>query len=106
MLENELFWTKIKVVYFSRIQILMAASTKIAVFYTVMPCSLVEVYQCFRDTYCLHYQCALMMETASTYEILVNFYQTTCCNNPEDSDLQCVLLCSKKKFLLMTNMFC
>jgi hypothetical protein len=29
-----------------------------------------------------------MMEAASTYETLVNFYQTTQCNNPEDSYLQ------------------
>jgi hypothetical protein len=31
----------------------------------------------------------LMMEAASTYETSVNFYQTTRCNNPEDSHLQC-----------------
>jgi hypothetical protein len=30
---------------------------------------------------------ALMMETARTYETSVNFYQTTCLNNPEDSHL-------------------
>jgi hypothetical protein len=30
---------------------------------------------------------ALMMEAASTSETLVNFYQTTQCNNPEDSHL-------------------
>jgi hypothetical protein len=30
---------------------------------------------------------ALMMEAASTYETLVNFYQTTQCYNPEDSHL-------------------
>jgi hypothetical protein len=31
---------------------------------------------------------ALMMEVASTSETSVNFYQTTCSNNPEDSHLQ------------------
>jgi hypothetical protein len=31
---------------------------------------------------------ALMMEAASTSETLVNFYQTTCRYNPEDSHLQ------------------
>jgi hypothetical protein len=30
---------------------------------------------------------ALMMEAASTPETSVNFYQTTQCNNPEDSHL-------------------
>jgi hypothetical protein len=30
---------------------------------------------------------ALMMEAASTSETMVNFYQTTWCYNPEDSNL-------------------
>jgi hypothetical protein len=30
---------------------------------------------------------ALMMEAAGTSETSVNFYQTTWCNNPEDSHL-------------------
>jgi hypothetical protein len=30
---------------------------------------------------------ALLMEAASTSETSVNFYQTTLCNNPEDSHL-------------------
>jgi hypothetical protein len=32
-------------------------------------------------------RCALMMEAARTFETLVNFYQTTRCYNPEDSNL-------------------
>jgi hypothetical protein len=31
----------------------------------------------------------VMMEAASTSEMLVNFYQTTWHNKPEDSHLQC-----------------
>jgi hypothetical protein len=34
----------------------MVASMKMAVFWVVVPCSLVEVYQCFRDACCLHHQ--------------------------------------------------
>jgi hypothetical protein len=59
---------------------------KMAVFWVVAPCSLVEVYQRFRGPCCLHYQGdKLMMEAASTSETMVNFYQTTHCYNPEDS---------------------
>jgi hypothetical protein len=39
-----------------------------AVFWFVVPCSLVEVYQRFRDTCCLHHQ--------DVAEKSVNFYQT------------------------------
>jgi hypothetical protein len=49
-------------------EVLTAVSTKMAVFWVVAPCSLVEVYQRFRGPCCLHYQ-ALMA--------LVNFCQTT-----------------------------
>jgi hypothetical protein len=61
---------------------------KMAVFWVVAPSSLVEVYQYFRSTCCLHHQGALMMEAASTSEMSVNFYQTTWCYNPADSHLQ------------------
>jgi hypothetical protein len=55
---------------------------KMAVFWVVAPCSLVEVYQRFRGTFWLHHQGA-----ASTSEMSVNFYQTTRRNNPEDRHL-------------------
>jgi hypothetical protein len=59
-----------------RVQILTAASIKMAVFWEVAPCSLVEVY--------------LMMEAASTSETSVNFYQATRRNIAEDSHVQFV----------------
>jgi hypothetical protein len=64
--------------YFVGFEVLTAVSMKIALFWVVAPCSLVEVYQSI----------ALMMEAARTSETLVNFYQTTRCYNPEDSNLQ------------------
>jgi hypothetical protein len=38
------------------IQVLTAASMKMAVLWVVAPCSLVEVYRCFRSTCRLHHQ--------------------------------------------------
>jgi hypothetical protein len=52
---------------------------KMAVFWVVAPCSLVEVS--------IIRAIALMMEAARTSETLVNFYQTTRYYNPEDSHL-------------------
>jgi hypothetical protein len=60
------------------VEVLTAVSTKIAVFWVVAPCSLVEVYHRF----------ALMMDAARTSETTVNFYQTTRRYNPEDSHLR------------------
>jgi hypothetical protein len=75
---------------------------KIAVFWVVAPCSLVEIYPLVRPV-SLHWMTdpyittrflspglliALMMEAARTSEMLVNFYQTTRCYNPEDSNLE------------------
>jgi hypothetical protein len=59
------------------VEVLLVARMKMAVFWVVAPCSLVEVYQHFRGPCCLHHQGALMMEAASTSETSVNFYQTT-----------------------------
>jgi hypothetical protein len=39
-----------------RFEVLTAVSTKMAVFWVVAPCSLVEVYQRFRRPCCLHHQ--------------------------------------------------
>jgi hypothetical protein len=61
---------------------------KIAVFWVVAPCNLVEVYRRFRGACCLHHQGTLMMEAANTCETSANFFQTTWRNNPEDSHLQ------------------
>jgi hypothetical protein len=63
---------------------LTAVSMKMAVFWVVMLCSLVEVYQCVRGSCCLHHQ-------GNESE---NFYQTTWHYNLEDSHLlekQCFL---------------
>jgi hypothetical protein len=38
------------------LEVLTAVSMKMAVFWVVAPCSLVEVYQCFRCPCCLHRQ--------------------------------------------------
>jgi hypothetical protein len=48
---------------------------KMAVFWVIAPCNLVEVL------------IALMMEAVSISETSANFYQTTRRNNPEDSHL-------------------
>jgi hypothetical protein len=69
------------------------------VFWDFTPCSLVEVYRCFRGAWRLHHQgdeyaaarcllIALMMEPASTSETSENFYQTTRRIIPADSYLQ------------------
>jgi hypothetical protein len=68
-------------------QVLAAASMKMTIFWNIMPCSLIEIYRRFKDACLL---IALMMEAASTSETLVNFYQTTRRNIPEDSHLHFV----------------
>jgi hypothetical protein len=59
---------------------------KMAVFWVVAPCSLVEVYRRFRGAY------YLMMEAVSTSETSVNIYQITRLNIPEDSHLTLVAM--------------
>jgi hypothetical protein len=51
---------------------------KMAIFWVVAPCSLLEVYRRFRAF-------ALVMEAVNTSETSVNFYKTTRRNNPEDN---------------------
>jgi hypothetical protein len=43
-------------------EVLTAVSTKMAVFWVVVPCSLVEVYQRFRGPCCLHHQGDLIVD--------------------------------------------
>jgi hypothetical protein len=47
-------------------EVLTAVGMKMAVFWVVAPCSLVEVYQRFTGPCCLHHQGAVMMEAART----------------------------------------
>jgi hypothetical protein len=56
-----------------------------AIFWVLAPCSLAI---------------ALMMEAASTSETLVNFYQTSRCNSPEDSHLHTHRRENLKSYLL------
>jgi hypothetical protein len=70
----------------------MVVGMKMAVFWIVTSCNLVEIHHHLRDTCCLHPKSslpiALMIEAAGASETLVNFYQTTQHLNPEDSHLQ------------------
>jgi hypothetical protein len=66
-----------------RFQVLTLASMKMAVFWDVATCNLVEIDRRFRDAYCLHYQGAGI--AVSTSETCMYFYQTTGRNIPEDS---------------------
>jgi hypothetical protein len=54
-----------------RFQVLTAASMKMTVVWDVAPCSLVEIYQRFRGSYCRHHQDVLMMEAVRTSETSV-----------------------------------
>jgi hypothetical protein len=78
-----------------RSEVLTATSMKMAVFWDVAPCSLVDTDRRFRGAYCLHHQglITLMMDAVSSSETLVNIYQTTRSNFSEDSHLyKCLFL--------------
>jgi hypothetical protein len=68
--------------------IAIVMDTKIAVFWFVAPCSLAMII-------------ALMMEAARTSETLENYYQTTRCYNPEDSNLHTHHRENLKSYLVM-----
>jgi hypothetical protein len=75
---------------------------KMAVFWIVVPCSIVEVYRRLRRLI------ALMMEAASTSETSVNFCRTIWRNNPEDSHLHTRRhenLKSHKKWVIILSTF-
>jgi hypothetical protein len=99
-----------------RFQVLTAASVNMNVFWIVAPCSLVEVYRRFfqrclgllgeisgshggkYEDGCLLGCCAMqsgrsLMESASTSEKSLNFYQTTRLNNLEDNHLHVTIFC-------------
>jgi hypothetical protein len=78
------FFTEQNVNYDVGFEVLTAVSMKMAVFWVVMLCSLVEVYQRFRRTCCLHHQ-GDESETTRHY-------------NPEDShlhELSCLQQCKE-----------
>jgi hypothetical protein len=87
------------------------ASMKMAVFWVAAPCSLVEVYRCFRVTYCLHHQgdysspIALTMEAASTCETLINCQQTARRHNPEDRHLHALKLHQGIRIFIFMDIF-
>jgi hypothetical protein len=62
--------------------------TKMAAFWVVAPCSLVEVYQRFRGPCCLPHPGARKMEAARTSGTVVNFYRTTRRCNPEEGHIR------------------
>jgi hypothetical protein len=70
-------------------QVLLATSTKMAVFRDVEPCSLIDTDRCSRIAYCLDHH-TLMMEAISSSEMSVRIYQATQCNISEDDHVQCV----------------
>jgi hypothetical protein len=64
--------------YFAGFEVLTAVSTKMAVFWVVAPCSVVEVYQRFRGPCCLHHQGdgATTQKTAIFVMCLGFFFET------------------------------
>jgi hypothetical protein len=80
------------IIFLVGFEVITAVGTKMAVFWVVAPCSLVQIHQRFRGPCCLHHQgheplIALMMEAARSSETLVNICQTARRYNSEDSHL-------------------
>jgi hypothetical protein len=87
------------------IELLKNSKKKIAVFWVVAPCNLVEVYGRLRGFCCLHKQGDEWQEEAErTSETSVNFYQTARRNNSEDSDLHTRRRENLKSYVM--KMFC
>jgi hypothetical protein len=63
-LSNKHWFCKIEGIY-ARFQVLMATSTKMAVFWGIAPSSLVEVYRRFRGACCLHHHSSLWRQSSS-----------------------------------------
>jgi hypothetical protein len=59
----------------------------LTVFWNIMPCSLIDVYQRFGEICFLHLNLNLKMEAAGDAEILVNIYSNTRRNILEDTNL-------------------
>jgi hypothetical protein len=49
-------WTAYGQAYYVRLEVLTAASMKMAIFWAVAPCSLVEVFRRFGGACCFHHQ--------------------------------------------------
>jgi hypothetical protein len=84
---------------FVRLQVLMVLRMKLSVFWDITPCSLVGTDRRFGGAYCLHHKgihfiIAIMMETASTSETLVSFYQTARRNTLYKTLILALSLCS------------
>jgi hypothetical protein len=62
------------------------------------PCILVEVHWCFRGACCFHHQGDLIVQTASTTQMSVNFYHITRRNNSEERHFH-QTICNAYSFL-------
>jgi hypothetical protein len=61
--------------FFVGFEVFTVAGMKMAIFWVIALCSLVEVYQCFSGACCLHI--ALILEGAGTTRMSLNSYQMT-----------------------------
>jgi hypothetical protein len=69
-------------------EVLKAVTMNSIVFRTILLFSFKDVHQSFGGTYCLHhFQAQYCLPSASSSEMFVSFYRTTCCHIPEDSTL-------------------